>query len=184
MVQEQQEGAESAKASKPWWQGLPAIITALATLVVAITGLLTALSPGPGGPVEQAGAVQGAAPTATGADHSARLDVTGAWLSPAFTAVADKHIYLQQQGAVVSGFYNDKQNGRIVRGRLEGPRLSAYWVEDMSDLRCERPLEGSYHWGRVYLTFSADGQRFEGNWGYCDGKPHRDFLGQRKAAEG
>lgn len=71
---------------KPWWQTLPAILTGLATLVAAVTGLLVALQQNgflshsdpvdaaTGTPVEQPGETPSTRPT----DNSSSHEVSGA----------------------------------------------------------------------------------------------------------
>ncbi|MDD5287227.1 MAG: hypothetical protein PHD54_15360 [Desulfuromonadaceae bacterium] len=108
-------------------------------------------------------------------DKFARDDVAdsieGVWSS------SEGDISLSQNGSRVRGNYNPQDNGEIT-GTIKGSTLSSYWIENHSSQRCSSPKNGRYYWGTLKLTFNGD--RFSGQWGYCDEQPSRSWTGQRK----
>jgi len=78
-----------------------------------------------------------------------RIDVSGTW-STGWNGAPVK-MYLTQVGNLVTGNY-DFNNGKLV-GTLEGNVLEGAWAQDNSK-------------GNFKITFSDDGNRFQGNWGY------------------
>ncbi len=69
--------------------------------------------------------------------------------------------------------------GRII-GEAQGTVLSGYWVEKSSSRRCDRPIDGSYHWGRIEYQFDPGFATFTGKWGYCDAPPLQGWSGTRQ----
>ncbi len=69
--------------------------------------------------------------------------------------------------------------GRII-GEAQGTELSGYWVERSSGRRCDRPVDGSYHWGRMEYHFDPGFTTFTGKWGYCDAPPLQGWSGARQ----
>jgi len=60
-----------------------------------------------------------------------------------------------------------EDNGRFVL-EFTGHVFEGYWAEDMADQRCDRPVLGSYYWGRLELGNSNSYPGFQMLWGYCD----------------
>ncbi|MBA6412466.1 OmpA family protein [Parahaliea sp. F7430] len=73
----------------------------------------------------------------------------------------------REKGELVGEYTSD--NGRI-RGEMTSDTvLEGYWIEDGSRQRCDSEKAGSYYWGRLKLEFdSAELDKFEGQWSYCD----------------
>lgn len=68
----------------------------------------------------------------------------------------------------VSGTYTTDQ-GRVFLD-VQGRQARGIWVERDSDRRCAEPRDGSRHWGWIAIKLDETGQRFSGNWGYCEEK--------------
>lgn len=64
----------------------------------------------------------------------------------------------------LSGTYST-DNGRV-SGNVNGNVFDGYWGEDSSGKRCGSERMGTYYWGRLHWVF--DGNRFNGQWSYCD----------------
>jgi len=87
---------------------------------------------------------------------------------------------IHQNDIQISGNYSD-DNGELV-GEIHGNVIQGYWIEDQSDQRCSRPINGRYHWGRVEVVFDPSFTSFGTRWGYCDGSLDRnDWSGRRTA---
>lgn len=86
--------------------------------------------------------------------------ITSVWAS------SEGQITFTQQGQTMNGTY-PTDNGRIFASKA-GNRLVGVWVESASDRRCDRPMKGSYYWGRIQFDFGNNGN-FTGSWSYCDG---------------
>lgn len=84
---------------------------------------------------------------------------------------------LTQSGNTVQGTYT-QDNGRI-QGQLTGNTLNGYWIENGSARRCDRPIDGSYHWGRISYTINSNGSAFNGLWSYCDAQPSSSWNGSK-----
>ena len=107
----------------------------------------------------------GPAPTPTGADFG------GNWTSN------QGDMALGQDGSQVAGTYNS-DNGQI-QGTVSGDRLTGYWAEASSMMKCDVERLGSMYWGRIDWVMSADGTHFDGHWSYCDEEPTHPWTGDR-----
>jgi YD repeat-containing protein len=76
-------------------------------------------------------------------------------------------IFTLQPDGTLRGDYPKYEGGRII-GTLQGLRLVGYWHQVSSNQRCEAARNGTYHWGRIVLTFTPDWTAFKGSWSYCD----------------
>jgi hypothetical protein len=97
-------------------------------------------------------------------------DCSGKW------STSEGEMTLVQTGDQVKGNYT-ADNGELF-GTLRGTVLDAYWVEDDAQIRCKKPIQGRYFWGRVIITFT--GSRFIGRWGHCEGPLDGAWKGFRK----
>ena len=73
-----------------------------------------------------------------------------------------------------------RQNNSRVKGQLSGRVLTGYWTEPSSSVQCRTARDGTRYWGRVSFTFDAQGETFDGRWGYCEEAPERGWSGQRE----
>lgn len=84
-------------------------------------------------------------------------------------------VWQSSEGRMVLGPVNDgriqgkyeNDDGRVFLN-MRGDILAGYWVEKDSEQRCPTQRDGSFHWGRIELTFDAARTKFEGHWTYCD----------------
>lgn len=51
---------------------------------------------------------------------------------------------------------------------FDGHVFVGFWVEDMADVECATPFNGSYYWGRLQLANSDTYPGIEMLWGYFD----------------
>ena len=84
---------------------------------------------------------------------------------------------LGQHGDQVAGTYSS-DNGQVL-GTVDGNRLSGYWGEASSMVKCDVERLGTKYWGRIVWVLSADGTHFDGNWSYCDEEPTHPWTGDR-----
>jgi len=70
-----------------------------------------------------------------------------------------------------------KSDGGRILGTIAGHVLTGHWVEIGSASKCKSQKDGSYYWGKVEYTFSADFTQFDGAWGYCDAAPDMKWTG-------
>ena len=85
-------------------------------------------------------------------------------------------IQLSQTGNQVTGSYLPAEHGELV-GTLSGNTVNGFWIEDASGTKCSAPKNGRYYWGRLRWVF--DGNRFNGQWGYCEAEPNQVWTGSR-----
>ena len=97
------------------------------------------------------------------------IGVSGVW------DTSEGQMTIQQQGSFVTATYT-QDNGRI-EGTLIGNVWEGFWSEDGSAQRCDTPINGRYHWGRIRFVF--DGNAFQGTWSYCNDEPTRSWTGNR-----
>jgi hypothetical protein len=64
-----------------------------------------------------------------------------------------------------------------MQGVLNRNVFDGYWIEDASGQRCQQPMNGRYFWGRLRFVFEGD--RFSGQWGYCNAEPSSSWTGTR-----
>ncbi|MGF1576959.1 MAG: hypothetical protein ACFCU9_13685 [Cyanophyceae cyanobacterium] len=102
------------------------------------------------------------------------IGVSGVW------DTSEGQMTFQQQGSSVTATYT-QDNGRI-EGTMTGNVLEGYWSEDGSAQRCDTPINGRYHWGRIRFVFNGDA--FEGVWSYCGEEPTRSWTGTRLSGGG
>ena len=119
--------------------------------------------------------VEGAPPPAT-PDETPPAAGPGGEFDGAWTT-SEGAMTLTQSGALVSGTYST-DNGRIAGEAIDGA-FAGYWAEDGSNVRCETERLGSFYWGRVEWTLSAEGTAFEGGWSYCDSPISGHWTGTR-----
>lgn len=65
-----------------------------------------------------------------------------------------------------------------------GHVFEGFWVEDMADVECAVPFQGSYYWGRLQLANSPKYPGFEMVWGYCDGPVGRVWEFRERLPDG
>ena len=92
-----------------------------------------------------------------------KLSVSGNWYIPQFS---EKPTILVQKGGQVTGSYPYRA-GKIFLGQLNDGQLTAYWSQSNSKVRCSVVKNGSYFWGKLYLSFS-DATHATGTWCYCE----------------
>lgn len=82
-----------------------------------------------------------------------------------------------QKGTSVTAAYTG-EDGRIPDGVLDYKTrtLVGHWVEPGSAQRCAVTRGGTFYWGKLAFTFSADRASYTGVWGYCDAKPTRGWT--------
>ena len=85
-------------------------------------------------------------------------------------------IQLSQTGTQVTGSYNPAEHGELV-GNMSGNTLTGLWIEDASGSKCSSPRNGRFYWGKIRFVF--DGNRFTGQWGYCDAEPNQSWTESR-----
>ncbi len=117
--------------------------------------------------------VDGTPPTSDQPTAGATGSFGGRWTT------SEGEMDLAQAGTSVSGTYS-QDNGRL-SGKVEGVHLVGYWAEESSAARCATERMGSFYWGRIDWTLSADGSGFEGGWSYCDQPVSGDWRGTRLA---
>ncbi|NJL99173.1 MAG: hypothetical protein HC924_10360 [Synechococcaceae cyanobacterium SM2_3_2] len=100
------------------------------------------------------------------------IGVSGVW------DTSEGQMTIQQQGSSVTATYT-QDNGRI-EGTLIGNVWEGFWSEDGSAQRCDTPINGRYHWGRIRFVF--DGNAFQGTWSYCGEEPTRSWTGTRSGS--
>ena len=81
-----------------------------------------------------------------------------------------------QEGTSITAAYTG-EDGEIPDGVLnyKTRTLVGHWVEPGSARKCSTMQGGTYYWGRLQFTFSADGSGYQGVWGYCEDKPTRGW---------
>jgi hypothetical protein len=112
-----------------------------------------------------------AAPAVPAAPPQPSLYLAGQWNS------SEGPLAVRQQGPSV--FANYPTDHGELTGTLSGNVLDGYWIEDASGQRCAQPMNGRFYWGRIRFVF--DGDRFTGQWGYCQEPPTRSWTGSRAA---
>ena len=160
---------ENEKSKQPWWQTIPAILTGIAGLIGAFTALIVALD-GQEPPLPRAKDEE--------APHKQSV-IAGKWIAPDFTSDDEKVIHLNDGNGEITGFYNTKDDARIIRGVLSGRQLTAYWVENSAAKKCTTQLDNRYYWGKVKITFDEGFKTFDGWWGYCNQEPKEYFVGKK-----
>lgn len=100
-----------------------------------------------------------------------KYSIDGVWGAGPFGEVT-----FFQNNAKVTGKY--MQGRGIIDGIMLGVSLEGIWTEERSSSRCDFAKNGSFFWGRIQLKF--DGNKFIGNWGYCDEMPTRRLEGYKK----
>lgn len=90
--------------------------------------------------------------------------------------------FQSEDGAAYEGYYLS-DNGRFVL-EFTDHVFEGYWAEDMSDVECQTPLMGSYHWGTLQLANSEQYPGFEMVWGYCDGPLDRVWSFTERLPDG
>jgi len=79
------------------------------------------------------------------------------------------------------GYYAEDPRNRLF-GKYKNNRsfFNGYWVQESSDQKCYKIIDGSQYYGRVWFEMKSSGH-FQGSWGYCDDKPSLGWNGWRKA---
>lgn len=72
----------------------------------------------------------------------------------------------------------DGENGTIT-GTVDGAQVTGEWFESLNSVECEEERGGSTHWGTFTFVFAADGDSFEGTWGYCEDAQESIWSGER-----
>lgn len=82
-----------------------------------------------------------------------------------------------QEGTSITAAYTG-EDGEIPDGVLDyrTRTLVGHWIEPSSARKCSVQQGGTFYWGRLRFTFSADGTGYKGVWGYCDEKPTRGWT--------
>lgn len=75
-----------------------------------------------------------------------------------------------------SGTYDGENT---IAGTVDGAQVAGEWFESLNSVACEEERGGTAHWGTFTFAFSADGNTFEGTWGYCDGAQESAWSGER-----
>jgi hypothetical protein len=106
----------------------------------------------------------------------------GEWRSNGGGSIERSFAFVAQSDGTIRGDYDPSDQGRII-GRVQGQRLIGFWHEASSNQRCKYLRNGTYYWGRIIATFSADWKTFAAMWSYCDEEPLRgEWDGRRIAA--
>jgi hypothetical protein len=98
--------------------------------------------------------------------------IAGVWQS------SEGDITFGQSGANVLGNYT--QDDGVIEGTLYDNVLTGYWIENISNRRCNTFRNGSYYWGRIRFVFN--GSAFSGLWSYCNDEPTSAWTGYRKSS--
>jgi len=77
------------------------------------------------------------------------------------------NLTLTQDGATLKG-HSDM--GDVV-GAAQGPEFNGYWLATSSRYKCPTERNGTWYWGRIHWTMTADGKHFVGSDSYCDADP-------------
>lgn len=104
------------------------------------------------------------------------LDISGRWQSTEGTL----HLEEIRPGRFRSYYGND--GGVLVGSSYElggSTRLSGYWWENTSNVRCSAPREGNWYWGYFDFVFLARYNVFGGTWNYCGSVPTQEWSGKR-----
>ncbi|RMG21756.1 MAG: hypothetical protein D6729_00040 [Deltaproteobacteria bacterium] len=110
--------------------------------------------------------------TGTTVDTAALERIAGVW------DTSEGQATWEIRNGKITGPYS--QDGGRVFLDVDGHVARGIWVENDSNQRCDRPRDGSYHWGRVELRFGPDFQSFEGWWSYCEStKQEKAWTGRR-----
>jgi hypothetical protein len=82
-----------------------------------------------------------------------------------------------QEGTSITAAYTG-EDGEIPDGVLDyrTRTLVGHWIEPRSARKCSVQQGGTFYWGKLRFTFSADGATYKGVWGYCDEKPTRGWT--------
>lgn len=108
--------------------------------------------------------------------------LAGALLASAPALAADDFTFHTRQGPVtvtvhrdgrVTGFY-PWNNGKMV-GRVDPDHsLSGVWLQTKSDRACREPRDGTYYWGRFYIS-DPYRRPVRGFYGYCGQRADLDW---------
>jgi hypothetical protein len=108
--------------------------------------------------------------SATGRDSPEPLaGVAGIW------DTSEGRMTVQQTGESVTATYGD-DGGELV-GTLKGGVFEGHWIENSSSQRCATSKNGRYYWGTLRVTFVGD--KFTGEFGWCDGNRSGRWTGTR-----
>ncbi|MCX6399336.1 MAG: hypothetical protein NTX33_05325 [Propionibacteriales bacterium] len=66
-----------------------------------------------------------------------------------------------------------------VTGIVDGAQVVGEWYESLNSVECEIERGGTTYWGTFTFDFAADGNSFEGAWGYCDEAQESGWSGER-----
>ena len=82
-----------------------------------------------------------------------------------------------QEGTSITAAYTG-EDGEIPDGVLDyrTRTLVGHWIEPSAAQKCSVQQGGTFYWGQLRFTFSADGTTYKGVWGYCDEKPTRGWT--------
>ena len=82
-----------------------------------------------------------------------------------------------QEGTSITAAYTG-EDGEIPDGVLDyrTRTLVGHWIEPSAAQKCSVQQGGTFYWGQLRFTFSADGTTYKGVWGYCDEKPTRNWT--------
>ncbi len=91
----------------------------------------------------------------------------------------------ERSPAKVTGTYTHN-HGQVFLD-IQGRQARGIWVQAESDRQCATASafgKGGHHWGRVAIRLDDTGQRFSGNWGYCEeGTTAGSWSGTRAAPQ-
>lgn len=74
-------------------------------------------------------------------------------------------LYLTPTAGGFTGSYPD-YGGELYAERTKSNSYLGYWFQPQSEVTCVNVRDGSRFWGRINFVFAGD--RFEGQWAYCD----------------
>ena len=79
----------------------------------------------------------------------------------------------------VDGFYYDSKSKEmlgIIRAEYTKNSLTGFWIQSISDKKCDFKKFGTFYWGK--LRFDIQEDKFFGKWAYCNEALDRNWNGK------